>query len=161
MNVLIVGEGGREHALAWKIKQSPRADRVFVAPANELARVMSGDPVSNLANFADDLLGVGLPVLALALAAAVLAACAHPAKRRLLLWALLSVAGAIAIPLRTTTREPFYLLVPMFYLTIALALAFANVAAARSKRVMDSSVACCRRCWVWSAERRRRPAGRA
>lgn len=34
MNVLIVGEGGREHALAWKIKQSPRADRVFVAPGN-------------------------------------------------------------------------------------------------------------------------------
>ena len=28
MNVLIVGNGGREHALAWKIKQSPRADRI-------------------------------------------------------------------------------------------------------------------------------------
>lgn len=34
MNILIIGEGGREHALAWKIKQSPRADRVFVAPGN-------------------------------------------------------------------------------------------------------------------------------
>ncbi len=34
MNVLIVGNGGREHALAWKISQSPRADRVFVAPGN-------------------------------------------------------------------------------------------------------------------------------
>ncbi len=34
MNVLIVGSGGREHALAWKIAQSPRADRVFVAPGN-------------------------------------------------------------------------------------------------------------------------------
>jgi len=34
MNVLIVGSGGREHALAWKITQSPRADRVFVAPGN-------------------------------------------------------------------------------------------------------------------------------
>jgi phosphoribosylamine--glycine ligase len=34
MNVLIVGTGGREHALAWKITQSPRADRVFVAPGN-------------------------------------------------------------------------------------------------------------------------------
>lgn len=34
MNVLIVGNGGREHALAWKITQSPRADRVFVAPGN-------------------------------------------------------------------------------------------------------------------------------
>jgi phosphoribosylamine--glycine ligase len=34
MNVLIIGSGGREHALAWKITQSPRADRVFVAPGN-------------------------------------------------------------------------------------------------------------------------------
>ena len=34
MNILIVGNGGREHALAWKIAQSPRADRVFVAPGN-------------------------------------------------------------------------------------------------------------------------------
>lgn len=34
MNVLIIGSGGREHALAWKIAQSPRADRVFVAPGN-------------------------------------------------------------------------------------------------------------------------------
>jgi phosphoribosylamine--glycine ligase len=34
MNILIVGGGGREHALAWKLAQSPRADRVFVAPGN-------------------------------------------------------------------------------------------------------------------------------
>ncbi len=34
MNVLIIGGGGREHALAWKIAQSPRADHVFVAPGN-------------------------------------------------------------------------------------------------------------------------------
>ena len=34
MNVLIVGNGGREHALAWKIAQSPRVDQVFVAPGN-------------------------------------------------------------------------------------------------------------------------------
>ena len=34
MNVLVVGGGGREHAMAWKLKQSPRADRVFVAPGN-------------------------------------------------------------------------------------------------------------------------------
>jgi len=34
MNVLIVGEGGREHALAWKIGQSSRVERVFVAPGN-------------------------------------------------------------------------------------------------------------------------------
>ena len=34
MKVLVVGGGGREHALAWKIKQSPRVERVFVAPGN-------------------------------------------------------------------------------------------------------------------------------
>lgn len=34
MNVLIVGNGGREHALAWKIAQSNRVDRTFVAPGN-------------------------------------------------------------------------------------------------------------------------------
>jgi phosphoribosylamine--glycine ligase len=34
MKVMVVGGGGREHALAWKIKQSPRVDRVFVAPGN-------------------------------------------------------------------------------------------------------------------------------
>jgi phosphoribosylamine--glycine ligase len=34
MNILIIGNGGREHALAWKLRQSPLADRVFVAPGN-------------------------------------------------------------------------------------------------------------------------------
>ncbi|WP_372980844.1 phosphoribosylamine--glycine ligase [Marinobacter sediminum] len=34
MNILVIGNGGREHALAWKAAQSPEADRVFVAPGN-------------------------------------------------------------------------------------------------------------------------------
>lgn len=34
MNILIIGSGGREHALAWKAAQSPLADNVFVAPGN-------------------------------------------------------------------------------------------------------------------------------
>ncbi len=34
MNILVIGSGGREHALAWKAAQSPLADRVFVAPGN-------------------------------------------------------------------------------------------------------------------------------
>ncbi len=34
MNVLIIGGGGREHALAWRVAQSPRVARVFVAPGN-------------------------------------------------------------------------------------------------------------------------------
>ena len=32
MNILIIGSGGREHALAWKVAQSPRVVRVYVAP---------------------------------------------------------------------------------------------------------------------------------
>ena len=34
MNILIIGSGGREHALAWKAAQSPMADKVYVAPGN-------------------------------------------------------------------------------------------------------------------------------
>jgi phosphoribosylamine--glycine ligase len=34
MNVLVIGGGGREHALAWKLAQSPRVGKVFVAPGN-------------------------------------------------------------------------------------------------------------------------------
>lgn len=33
-NALVVGSGGREHAIAWKLKQSKQVDRVFVAPGN-------------------------------------------------------------------------------------------------------------------------------
>ncbi len=34
MNVLVIGAGGREHALCWKIKQSPKVKRLFCAPGN-------------------------------------------------------------------------------------------------------------------------------
>lgn len=34
MNILIIGNGGREHALAWKAARSPLAEKVFVAPGN-------------------------------------------------------------------------------------------------------------------------------
>jgi len=34
MNILVVGSGGREHALAWKLAQSPSVETVFVAPGN-------------------------------------------------------------------------------------------------------------------------------
>ncbi len=34
MNILIIGKGGREHALAWKLRQSPKINDIFVAPGN-------------------------------------------------------------------------------------------------------------------------------
>ena len=34
MNVLIIGSGGREHALAWKVAQSPRLTKLYIAPGN-------------------------------------------------------------------------------------------------------------------------------
>ena len=34
MKILLLGSGGREHAFAWKIKQSPKCSQLFVAPGN-------------------------------------------------------------------------------------------------------------------------------
>lgn len=34
MNILLLGSGGREHALAWKIAQSPKVNKLFIAPGN-------------------------------------------------------------------------------------------------------------------------------
>jgi phosphoribosylamine---glycine ligase len=39
MKVLIIGSGGREHALAWKVAQSPRVSQIFVAPGNAGTRL--------------------------------------------------------------------------------------------------------------------------
>jgi phosphoribosylamine--glycine ligase len=60
MKVLIVGSGGREHALAWKIAQSSRVRRVFVAPGNagtasEAENVpLAADDVAGLVKFAKE-----------------------------------------------------------------------------------------------------------
>jgi phosphoribosylamine--glycine ligase len=53
MNILIVGGGGREHALAWKCAQSPRVRHVFVAPGN--AGTALEPHVSNLDIAADNI----------------------------------------------------------------------------------------------------------
>lgn len=53
MKVLIVGGGGREHALAWKAAQSPRVDRVFVAPGN--AGTAAEQKTENIAVGAEDI----------------------------------------------------------------------------------------------------------
>jgi phosphoribosylamine--glycine ligase len=56
MKVLIVGGGGREHALAWKCAQSPRVRGVYVAPGNAGTALESG--VSNVDIAADDIDGL-------------------------------------------------------------------------------------------------------
>ncbi len=53
MKILIVGSGGREHALAWKAKQSQQADVVFVAPGNAGTNLEDG--IENVAINADDI----------------------------------------------------------------------------------------------------------
>lgn len=47
MNILILGSGGREHAFAWKLSQSPLCTRLFVAPGNAgTAQIATNLPVS-------------------------------------------------------------------------------------------------------------------
>ncbi len=57
MKILVIGGGGREHALAWKIAQSPRAEKVFVAPGNAgTAREVKCENVALAAEDVDGLL---------------------------------------------------------------------------------------------------------
>jgi len=55
VNVLVVGSGGREHALSWKLAQSPKVDTVFTAPGNggtENNVPINVDDLDGLADFA-------------------------------------------------------------------------------------------------------------
>jgi len=56
VKVLVIGGGGREHALAWKIAQSPRVQAVYVAPGN--AGTAAEPRVTNVPVAADDLEGL-------------------------------------------------------------------------------------------------------
>lgn len=54
MKILVIGSGGREHALAWKLAQSPRVQKVFVAPGNAgtaLEPGLENDPASSVAEW--------------------------------------------------------------------------------------------------------------
>ncbi len=59
MKILVIGSGGREHALVWKLKQSPRASHIFCAPGNagikKLATpvAIAADDIEGLVAFAE------------------------------------------------------------------------------------------------------------
>lgn len=61
MRVLVVGQGGREHAICWKLKQSPQVDELFAAPGNGgIAEIADCVPIGvadvvELADFAEKL----------------------------------------------------------------------------------------------------------
>ncbi len=55
VNVLVVGSGGREHSLEWKLSKSPKVEKVFVAPGNGGTKnnvPISVDKIDELAEFA-------------------------------------------------------------------------------------------------------------
>src|SRR5512139_844582 len=89
MNILLVGSGGREHALAWALAKSPRCSRLFIAPGNPgtaacgenvaldpadhaavvafcrreaVGLVVVGPEAPLVAGLADDLQAAGIPV---------------------------------------------------------------------------------------------------
>src|SRR5918999_462988 len=59
MKILVIGSGGREHALIWKLSQSPKVDKIYCAPGSagiaELAESVTIAPheIDKLANFAE------------------------------------------------------------------------------------------------------------
>jgi phosphoribosylamine--glycine ligase len=55
-NILVIGSGGREHALAWKFIQSPNTEKVFVAPGNAGTELEEG--VENINISSDDIAGL-------------------------------------------------------------------------------------------------------
>ncbi len=53
MKILIIGSGGREHALAWKLAQSPRVEKIYCAPGNPNIREAECIDTDNLEELAD------------------------------------------------------------------------------------------------------------
>lgn len=56
MKILVIGSGGREHALAWKLSQSPKVQQVYVAPGNggtALSPNLKNVPITDLAALRD------------------------------------------------------------------------------------------------------------
>ena len=61
MNLLLLGSGGREHALAWKIAQSPKIEKLYIAPGNAGTAgiaLAQGGQSENVGLKADDFEGI-------------------------------------------------------------------------------------------------------
>lgn len=58
LRVLIVGNGGREHAFAWKLSQSPRVEIVYVAPGNGGTGLGASSKITNVSVKGDDYPGL-------------------------------------------------------------------------------------------------------
>ena len=59
LRILVIGSGGREHALAWRLAQSPRVDLVHVAPGNGGTDSSASDlNISNVNIAVDDFTGL-------------------------------------------------------------------------------------------------------
>ena len=60
MNILVIGGGGREHALVWKLNQSSRVDKIYSAPGNpgigEISEVvpLGVEQIEKLSEFAEN-----------------------------------------------------------------------------------------------------------
>jgi phosphoribosylamine--glycine ligase len=60
MKILVIGNGGREHTIIWKLKQSPKVEKIYCAPGNagtsELAENISikADDIEGLLKFAQE-----------------------------------------------------------------------------------------------------------
>lgn len=53
MKILLLGSGGREHALAWKIAQSPRVEKLYIAPGNGGTGAVGENVALNISDFDD------------------------------------------------------------------------------------------------------------